>query len=490
MRDLQPAALGPAQLCDAARPGRWQRERGDRRGFEPLELDTVPHAVAQLRAAVHLTPPVALEPGAPPVGVLWDGRPVHALHVLMAGGLGDRLRLWPVVLAALRCDRVRVVHVWRHPSDGAQLHTPPELVERIQEHREKPSPADLATPWVLGIHQMVSAWRSAAVRAGVPLQPARVPLHVLLAQVWGLPVGAMAGPVLAPPTAEDLDRLRARLEAGGYPGAGPVVALQAEDAVPSSPVRLVSAGQRLTPRQAARHEEQAIARARWLKLPRAHVARDAARRLTRWGAFPVLVGGGPARRSLEHPGADLRGCSLAELSALCCVADLVVSGCSGPLHLAAMHGAPVLGLYGPTDARVHLSSAGAVALVAPSACGAMPCGLGSPAGMPTATAVAMQEVAQLRGASGFRWEHLCDHKGHGPPRACMAGLSGEAVAMAALWLLVQRGAAVPSVLTWRPGYGVASAVALYDSAQPEQAVYRSPRARLSPAHRAALGVPA
>jgi heptosyltransferase I len=41
--------------------------------------------------------------------------------------------------------------------------------------------------------------------------------------------------------------------------------------------------------------------------------------------------------------------NLAELTALLRVADLVVGGDSGPLHLAAALGRPLVGLYGPTD---------------------------------------------------------------------------------------------------------------------------------------------
>lgn len=42
-----------------------------------------------------------------------------------------------------------------------------------------------------------------------------------------------------------------------------------------------------------------------------------------------------------------------ELLALLERADLVASGDSGPLHLAAALGRPVIGIYGPTDPRIH-----------------------------------------------------------------------------------------------------------------------------------------
>jgi ADP-heptose:LPS heptosyltransferase len=41
--------------------------------------------------------------------------------------------------------------------------------------------------------------------------------------------------------------------------------------------------------------------------------------------------------------------SLAELTALVASAPLVVSGDTGPIHLAAAAGTPIVGLYGPTD---------------------------------------------------------------------------------------------------------------------------------------------
>lgn len=45
--------------------------------------------------------------------------------------------------------------------------------------------------------------------------------------------------------------------------------------------------------------------------------------------------------------------SIEELVALIARADLVATGDSGPLHLAVALGTPLLGVYGPTDPRVH-----------------------------------------------------------------------------------------------------------------------------------------
>lgn len=82
---------------------------------------------------------------------------------------------------------------------------------------------------------------------------------------------------------------------------------------------------------------------------------DLARRLLADGARVYFSYGGAAEeavaRSLvaQAPGAELtpRTSNLLELAALLRRADLVVGVDSGPLHLAAAVGAPVLGLYGP-----------------------------------------------------------------------------------------------------------------------------------------------
>jgi lipopolysaccharide heptosyltransferase II len=59
------------------------------------------------------------------------------------------------------------------------------------------------------------------------------------------------------------------------------------------------------------------------------------------------------RRRAGQPLTDLTGqTSLAELVALLARCDLVVSGDTGPLHIAGAVGTPVVGLYGPTDPHI------------------------------------------------------------------------------------------------------------------------------------------
>lgn len=93
---------------------------------------------------------------------------------------------------------------------------------------------------------------------------------------------------------------------------------------------------------------------RW---PPIHWAALADRLVSECGAQIVLTGAaGDApltaaiRRRMRRPVYDLTGqTSLPELVALLARCDLLVSGDSGPLHMACAVGTPVVGLYGPTD---------------------------------------------------------------------------------------------------------------------------------------------
>jgi lipopolysaccharide heptosyltransferase I len=67
----------------------------------------------------------------------------------------------------------------------------------------------------------------------------------------------------------------------------------------------------------------------------------------------ILVAWGPGERELaEEIGAPLApSTNLRELAALLRSAKLVIGADTGPLHLAAALGTPVIGLYGPTSSR-------------------------------------------------------------------------------------------------------------------------------------------
>jgi lipopolysaccharide heptosyltransferase II len=93
---------------------------------------------------------------------------------------------------------------------------------------------------------------------------------------------------------------------------------------------------------------------RW---PTGHFASLAERLIEEFNALVVLTGAGGeaqlARAIAErchHPLLNLTGkTSLPELAALLSLSDLVISGDSGPMHIACAVGTPVISLHGPTD---------------------------------------------------------------------------------------------------------------------------------------------
>ncbi len=92
---------------------------------------------------------------------------------------------------------------------------------------------------------------------------------------------------------------------------------------------------------------------RWPAPHFAQLARDLAER----GVGVLLVGSAGEAELLERVAAGRQevlratGLDLRLLAAVLAGVDLLVSNCTGPLHLAQAVGTPVLGLYGPTDPR-------------------------------------------------------------------------------------------------------------------------------------------
>lgn len=64
--------------------------------------------------------------------------------------------------------------------------------------------------------------------------------------------------------------------------------------------------------------------------------------------------------------------SLEALMALCDAADLLIGTDSGPVHLAALRGTPVVALYGPTDPLIYAPPGPRVRVVYPGAAGEPP----------------------------------------------------------------------------------------------------------------------
>jgi lipopolysaccharide heptosyltransferase II len=114
---------------------------------------------------------------------------------------------------------------------------------------------------------------------------------------------------------------------------------------------------------------------RWPAAAWGRLARDAARTL---GVRVVLTGGEAERALVGEVAAGagaavpLVGTSLLDLAAVLAGAEALVSGDTGPLHLAAALGRPVVGVYGPTDpAQTGPLGARAVVVRRPVPCG--PC---------------------------------------------------------------------------------------------------------------------
>lgn len=120
---------------------------------------------------------------------------------------------------------------------------------------------------------------------------------------------------------------------------------RAELAMPAGPIIALHAGA---------HNGQAK---RW---PARHWATLAGRLASELGALVVLTGApneAPLAEKIERAaGAPLLNLcgktSLPELKALLAQADLVISGDSGPMHIACAVGAPVIALHGPTDPAI------------------------------------------------------------------------------------------------------------------------------------------
>ena len=104
-----------------------------------------------------------------------------------------------------------------------------------------------------------------------------------------------------------------------------------------------------------------------------------ARRLRRERGLPSVVAWGPRERELAArvvAASDAAAVAapptrVADLVALCRAAAVVVAGDTGPLHVAAAVGTPVVGLYGPTDPRRNGPWSAADIVV--SRCGACRC---------------------------------------------------------------------------------------------------------------------
>ena len=278
---------------------------------------------------------------------MWDGSPIDRLLVDVSdGGLGDTLRALSVLAAVRRLGRAREVLVVCRPGVARAFLTRalwPVPVRTLDE----PLTGDAA---LIPIHGMPPrAW---------DVWPHR-PLTAVVAHLLGLPLAALAGPCLNLEV-DEVDGLRQTLPFAGWEPHQPLIAVQTNGHAVGTPLN-----------QAHHHER--VPRVLDALVP---VLRDR-------GMFVMRVGGPLAPR--PTPGVlDLGGSSIARMLAALALADLAVTGDSGPLHAAGALGTPVLALFGPSDPRLNACAAGVTVLSPPaSACSHLPCGVGSFLGGPT-----------------------------------------------------------------------------------------------------------
>ena len=377
---------------------RVQRQRGDRRGVEPLSVGLPPFIALAMRDKLR----AVLLMGAPTGGAfrIWTGEPSPWLTVGIGGGLGDTVRGWAVARAAVRSGRCR----WLLPRPPIRVPGTRGVGEWIgllgQDKRPGKPPREQRV--LMRVNEAFKAWSG--------------PMTGTYCEALGLPVEALAGPCLDVRPVE-LAAVREALAAAGWDGSAPVVVVQA-DGLPDEP-----GPGRLS-------DEWQATWTRLIKLYRAGPA--LAEALADGGAFPVLVGHRPpgtdAAALQRLPGLDLRDADLPRTLAALALADLAVASCSGPAHLAQAVGTPLLALHGPTDPDVHLWTLGAVALVS-RRCTLRPCGRSTADGAPTSGGL----------------QPCLDPRALVPRGACM-DMAPRDVAAAAFWLLARRGQPVPRLL--------------------------------------------
>ena len=358
------------------------RGRGDRRGVEPR--------VPQDRAPPPDRPPGWWKLGARGFPV-WDGRPANTVLVdLVHGGLGDAVRLMAVMRGAVRSGRIRNLVVVTRPGMALDW-----LTEAL-------APLRVCTPDQLGeaVHPVAPAIHMIPPNAwsGWPT-PRLAPLTSLVCDLWSIPVAAMAGPVLNI-ALRDRNAVLQQLGQAGWMGE-PVVAVQT-GTHPVGPALTVA-----------------------LRNERVPPALDASiPHLTRHGCFVLRIGamGGAEAVGRGFGVVDLGDSSIGVMLAAIHLADLAVTGDSGPLHFASCVGTPTLALFGPSDADIGVWAAGTVPLLPPAeACERLPCGRGSVLGGP------------LEADNVTRIPLPCPPEG-----GCLTRLAPESIAHTALRMLQHR----------------------------------------------------
>ncbi len=328
--------------------------------------------------------PPAGEPALTPAD--WGGRGdaggARRVLVLQTSFLGDSLLTLPLLRRlkdSLPGATVSVLTLPKH----ADVFRGCEWVDEVLLDDKRGAHGGLTGPWRIAAELKAKGFDLAVV-------PHRSFRSALVAWLAGIPrrVGfaASAGRFLFTDTVpfawltHDLERnlaLARPLGADAAPAAGEARYIAPGAASPALTKALAEAGLAPGARLAGIHPGAAWATKRWLPERYAELCR----RLRADGLTPVLVGGpGDAALGAElakaSGAADLVGkTDLADLKALMGRLSLFVTNDSGPMHLAAAAGVPVVGLFGATTRELGFFPYGAGHRVVEADLACRPCGL-------------------------------------------------------------------------------------------------------------------
>lgn len=154
------------------------------------------------------------------------------------------------------------------------------------------------------------------------------------------------------------------------------------------------------------------------------------RRLSREGLRTVLIGGGQdmelcARIAAESPALDWSGrTELGELKALMGRLSLFITNDSGPMHLAAACGVPVLAVFGPTTRELGFFPYGPGHRVLEAELPCRPCGLHGAKACPEGHFLCMKLISTDEVCRNAL-EMLADAKRNSPPLTNLSGATNR-----------------------------------------------------------------
>ena len=329
--------------------------------------------------------PVAVERELKPAdwgGVKRDGAGAKNVLVLQTSFLGDSLLTLPLLRRLKESLPDARVSVLTLPKNGDVFRNSPWVDEVLLDDK-RGKHGGLLGPWIISAELKRRGFDLAVI-------PHRSFRSALVARLAGIPrrVGfaASAGRLLLTDAVpftwltHDLERNLALVRPLGgdsrtFKGEAHYVVSRPPS--PALAARLAAAGIAPDARLAGVHPGAAWATKRWL----AERFSELCRRLKSEGMTPVLIGGPAdaalgAEIALASGAADLIGrTDLEELKSLMGRLSLFVTNDSGPMHLAAAAGVPVVAIFGATTRELGFFPYGSGHRVVESDLACRPCGL-------------------------------------------------------------------------------------------------------------------